>query len=53
MNILISYSNLFKIRQNKIALKQTLTLKLGVTLVLTVTQVYVFINIRKVTCVPP
>ena len=36
---------LFKIRQSKIALKQTLTLKLGVTLVLTVTQVYIFINL--------
>ena len=36
----------FKIRQSKIALKQALTLKLGVTLVVTVTQVYVFINLR-------
>ena len=34
----------------KIALKQTLTLKLGVTLVLTV---YVFVNIRQVMCLPP
>ena len=33
-----------QIRQSKIALNQTLTLKLGVTLVLTVTQVYDFIN---------
>ena len=37
LNILKSF---FKIRQSKIALKQTLTPKLGVTLVLTVTQVY-------------
>ena len=36
----------FKIRQSKISLNQTLTLKLGVTLVLTVTQVYVFVNLR-------
>ena len=35
--------------QSKIALKQTLTLKLGVTLVLTVTQVYVFVNLHRVT----
>ena len=42
---------LFKSRQYKIALKQTLTLtlKLGVTLVLTVTQVYVFFNLCQVT----
>ena len=39
--------------QSKIALKQTLILKLGVTLVLTVTQVYVFVNLRRVTDVPP
>ena len=32
---------------------QTLTLKLGVTLVLIVTQVYVFVNLRQVTGVPP
>ena len=38
-----------KIRESKIALNQTLTLKLGVTLVLTVTQVYVFVNLRRVT----
>ena len=44
---------LFEIRQSKIALKQTLTLKLGVTLVLTVTQVYVFVNLRQVTGMPP
>ena len=43
MNILIS----------KIALKQALALKLGVTLVLTVTQVYAFVNLRQVTSVPP
>ena len=36
-----------------IALKQTLTSKLGVTLVLAVTLVYVFINLRRVTAVPP
>ena len=53
MNILMSHKSLFKIRQSKIALKQTLTLKLGVTLVLTVTQVYVFVNLRRVTAVPP
>ena len=52
MNILISYKILFKIRQGKIALKQTLTLKLGVTLVTTVTQVYVFVKLRQVTTVP-
>ena len=34
----------------KIALKQTLTLRLGVTLVLTV---YVFVNLRQVMCLPP
>ena len=39
----------FKIRESKIALNQTLTMKLGVTLVLTVTQVYVFVNLRRVT----
>ena len=39
----------YKLRQSKIALNQTLTLKLGVTLVLTVTQVYVFVNLRRVT----
>ena len=53
MNILISYKTLSKIRQSKIALKQTLTLKLGVTPVMTVTQVYVFVNLHKVMCVPP
>ena len=37
----IKYIN--ELLQSKIALKQTLTLKLGVTLVLTVTQVYVFV----------
>ena len=42
-----------KNRQSKIALKQTLTLKLGVTLLLTVTQVYVFVNLCRVTGVPP
>ena len=40
-------------RQSKVALKQTLTLKLGVTLVLAVTQVYVFVNLRRVTAVLP
>ena len=35
--------------ESKIALNQTLTLKLGVTLVLTVTQVYVFVNLHRVT----
>ena len=43
----------FKIRQSKIALNQTLTLKLGVTLVLTVTQVNVFINLHQKTSPPP
>ena len=42
----------FKIRQGKIALKQALTLKLGVTLILTVTQVYVFVNLHQVTNIP-
>ena len=51
MNILMShYKTLFKIRQSKIALKQTLTLKLGV---MTVTQVYVYINLHRVTTMPP
>ena len=36
-------------RQSKIALNHTLTLKLGVTLVLTVTQVYDFVNPRQET----
>ena len=49
----VSVSFLFKIRQSKIALNQTLTLKLGVTLVLTVTQVYDFVNPRQVMDVPP
>ena len=40
------------IRQSKIALKQTLALKLGVTLVMTVTKVYVFINLRRVIGLP-
>ena len=44
---------LFKIRQSKIVLKQTLTSKLGVTLVLVVTPIYVFVNLRRVTAVPP
>ena len=39
----------FKIRRSKIALNKTLTLKLGVTLVLTVTQVYDFVNPRQET----
>ena len=46
MNILMMTKTLFKIRQSKNALKQAITLKLGVTLVLTVTQVYVFVNLR-------
>ena len=53
MNILMSYYNPFYNRQSKIALQQTLTLQLGVTLVLTVTQVYVFVNLCRVTSVPP
>ena len=52
MNILMSYKTLFKIRQSKIVLKQTLTLKLGVTLVLTVKQVYDFVNLRRATLSP-
>ena len=40
MNILMSKKP--QLRPNKIALEQTLTLNLGVTLVLTVTQVYIF-----------
>ena len=36
----------FKIRQSKIALKETPTLKLGLTLVMTVTQVCVFVNLH-------
>ena len=46
MNILMTTKTQFKTRQSKIALKQTLTLKLGGTLVLTVTQVYVLINLH-------
>ena len=49
MNILMTTKTLFKIRQSKIALKQTLTLKLGEILVLTVTQVYVFVNLCRKT----
>ena len=49
MNIL----TLFKIRKSKIALKHTLTLKVGVTLVVTVTQVYVFVNLCRKTSPPP
>ena len=41
------------IRESKIALKQTLTLKLGVTPVWIVTQVYVFVNLCRVMGVPP
>ena len=37
---------LFKVRQSKIVAKQTLTLKLELTLVMTVTQVYVFANLH-------
>ena len=44
MNILMITKTLFQIRQSKIALNQTLNLKLGVTLVLNVTQVYAFVN---------
>ena len=49
MNILIAklLKPFFKIRQSKIALNHTLTLKLGVTLVLNVTQVYEFFNPTK------
>ena len=43
---------LFKIKHGKVTLNQTLTLKLGVTLVLTVTQVYVFVNLRRKTYPP-
>ena len=43
----------FKIRQSKVALNQILTLKLGVTPVLTVTQVYVFVNTRERLPSPP
>ena len=43
----------FKIRQSKIALNKALTLKLGITLVLTVTQVYDFVNPRQETSPPP
>ena len=42
-----------KLGEARLPIKQTLTLKLGVTLVLTVTQVYVFINLRQVTGMPP
>ena len=44
---------LFKISQSKIALNQTLTLKLGVTLVLTATQVYDFVNLHWEISQPP
>ena len=42
----------FKIRQSKIALKETPILKLGVTLVLTESQVYVFVILHQETCMP-
>ena len=35
------------------SVKQALTLKLGITLDLIVTQVYVFINLLRVTNIPP
>ena len=41
---------IFKYRESKI---ETLTLKLGLTPVLTVTQVYVFFNLRRETGMPP
>ena len=46
MNILMMIETLSKIRQSKITPKQILTLKLGVTLVLNVSQVYVFANLH-------
>ena len=42
----------FKIRQSKIALKETPILKLGVTLVLTESQVYVFVILHQDACMP-
>ena len=36
-----------KLGKARLPYKQTLTLKLGVTLILTVTQVYVFITLRQ------
>ena len=41
----------FKIRQSKITLKETPTLKLGLTPVMTITQVYVFVNLRRETSI--
>ena len=43
----LSHFSTEPIRQSKIALKQTPTLKLGVTLVLTVTHIYVFIILNQ------
>ena len=43
----------FKIRRREIALKETPTQKLGLTPVMTVTQVCIFINLRPEIAVPP
>ena len=43
----------FKIRRREIALKETPTLKLGLTPVMTVTQVCIFINLHREIAVPP
>ena len=51
--MIIYINELFKIRQSKIALKQSLTLTLEVTLVLSVSLVYIFINLRLATYMPP
>ena len=43
----------FKFRQSKITIKETPTLKLGLTPVMTVTQVCIFVNLCRETTVPP
>ena len=53
MNILMTTKSQFKIRQSKIGLKETPTLKLGQTPVMTVPQVCVFGNLCRETTMPP
>ena len=53
MNILITTKTQLKIRQSKIALKETSTLKLGLTLVMTVTQDCIFVILCREPALPP
>jgi len=53
MNLLMITKTRFRIRQSKIALKETPTLKLGLTPVMTVTQHCVFVNLWRETTMPP